>query len=327
MRLKIYAICVIFLVPITYALVSYIGQKNELIDFAQRERRGLVYIADVRAAAVALTGNGGEIATELGRLDRIAAATGGDMDTATQLGEFGAAARAVAAVPAADREGKRALALGAAFEKGAALIARISDESNLSLDPELDSYYGQDVVTAKVPALINHLAITKSLFERAAASGPPSGVGRFDYPEIAVQIKGDIDAIGADFASAYRGQHGASVRVSPVQSTRPAKRWRVAATVDTLVSDNAAPLDAAMAERSLGAANAAAFSLWAKASEEVERLLGERIAGLRFSMRITLSMTLALVILSVGLAGWITRRVSRRIHTIFIFFQRNPHNP
>jgi methyl-accepting chemotaxis protein len=310
-RLKIYAICVIFLVPVTYALFSYVGQKNELIDFAHRELRGLVFIADVRAAAVALTRSGGEIATELRRIDTTAVDAGAGMDTAAQIAEFSAAARAVAGVPATDHEGKRALALAAAFDKGAALIARISDESNLSLDPDLDSYYAQDVVTAKVPALISHLAIARSLLDKAAASGPPRAAERFEYREIAVQIKADIDAISADFASAYRGQHGASLRSGVAGTVDAASEaiGRVMATIDALVSDNAAPLDVATAERNLASANVAAFSLWAKASEEVERLLGERIAGLRFSMRSTLGMTLALIVLSFGLATLITQRV------------------
>jgi len=311
MRIKIYAICVIFVVPIAYALVSYVGQKNELIDFAQRERRGLAFIADVRTTAGAVNGSGAELANQLRQIDTTAADAGQGMDTAAQLAEFSAAARAVVVLPAGDREGKQPAALAVAFDKTAALITRIADESNLSLDPDLDSYYAQDVVTAKVPALIYHLAIAKGLLQRAATAGPPIAAGRFDYREVAVQIKADIAAIGADFSSAYRGHDGASLR-SGIAGTLDAAgeaSGRVTALVDTLVSDNAAPVDVAAVERSLAGANVAAFSLWAKASDEVERLLGQRIASLRFSMRSTLGMTLVLVVLSFGLATWIAQRV------------------
>ena len=245
MRIKIYAICVIFVVPVAYALFSYLAQKNELIDFAQRELRGIAYIANLRAAATTLTGGGADIAAELHRVELAAADDGHGMDTGAQLADFTAAARAASALPAGDREGRQAAALGAALDKAAALIARISDESNLSLDPDLDSYYAQDVVTGKVPALINHLATAKSLLQRSATSGPPTAAARFDYREIAVQIKADVEAITADFASAYRGQHGSSLQagVSGVVDAASEATVRVTATIDALVSDNAAPVD------------------------------------------------------------------------------------
>src|SRR6516225_8617861 len=116
MRIKIYAICVIFVVPIAYALVSYVGQKNELIDFAQRERRGLAFIADVRTTAGAVNGSGAELANQLRQIDTTAADAGQGMDTAAQLAEFSAAARAVVVLPAGDREGKQPAALAVAFD-------------------------------------------------------------------------------------------------------------------------------------------------------------------------------------------------------------------
>jgi methyl-accepting chemotaxis protein len=308
MRIKIYAICAIFVVPISYALLSYVSQKNELIHFAQRELRGVSYIASIRAMAAALTGSGGDIAAELRHLEANAAAAGQGMDTAALLADFTASARAVTAAP----EGRRAAAIGTALDNAAALIARVSDESNLSLDPDLDSYYTQDVVTAKVPALIGHLALARGLLQKAAVAGRPTAAGRFDYREVAVRIKADVDAITADFASAYRGEHGGGLHSAVADAVDAAGKAaaRATATIGLIASDDdTAPFDVAAGERSLSEANAAALSLWAKASGEVERLLGERIASLQFSLRSTLAMSLALIALSFVLATWITQRV------------------
>ena len=43
------------------------------------------------------------------------------------------------------------------------LASRIGDESNLTLDPDLDSYYVQNIAVKRVPALLSQMGELQSL--------------------------------------------------------------------------------------------------------------------------------------------------------------------
>ena len=44
------------------------------------------------------------------------------------------------------------------------LASRIGDNSKLAIDPDLDSYYLQDIVVRKLPAIMGQLGETQTLF-------------------------------------------------------------------------------------------------------------------------------------------------------------------
>ena len=44
-----------------------------------------------------------------------------------------------------------------------ALAVRVGEDSNLTLDPELDTYYLQDTAVLKIPALLGYLGERRSL--------------------------------------------------------------------------------------------------------------------------------------------------------------------
>lgn len=54
----------------------------------------------------------------------------------------------------------------AKIETGVALFSAVADGSNLTLDPELDSFYAMDAVTVRIPAVLK--AAAASISRRAA---------------------------------------------------------------------------------------------------------------------------------------------------------------
>lgn len=49
----------------------------------------------------------------------------------------------------------------------------MGDDSNLTLDPDLDTYYLQDIVVTKVPSLLNQLGEVQILLQDSEADGLP----------------------------------------------------------------------------------------------------------------------------------------------------------
>lgn len=120
----------LFLASIGVLVYLFIAQAFSDIDFAQREIEGTRYLANVwpSFAKTAMTGvvDGSEIA---GRVEFDA--------------EFGVNAAAYLSA----KEGMEKL------EAGKELIGDIADKSNLTLDPDLDSFYAMDAATVRLPAI------------------------------------------------------------------------------------------------------------------------------------------------------------------------------
>ena len=309
MRAKLYTICAIFMLPIGYSVASYVGQKNELILFAQSERRGMAYLEAIRSAAGALVNPAGaDVRSALGRLQATVGENGGGIDVRTQLQEFAAAASA-AGEGGADAARKAEL-LAAAMDKAVALIGRVADDSNLSLDPDLDSYYTQDIVTAKLPVLLTDLAQAHHS-ELAVGSGQMALAQRVDHLATAQRLKADLGALSGDLDSAYRGAHGAVLRQSLGGALEalaaPVTHYAEGLERAAALKEGEA-VDRAAADRGYGDALAAALSLWTQASGAVDLLLVERIGALHWSMYTTVGVTLLLLALSFSLATIIVRR-------------------
>jgi hypothetical protein len=58
-------------------------------------------------------------------------------------------------------EGDRSALIVEALAKARDLATRIGDDSNLALDPDLDSYYLQDTVVRQMPRLLGQIGETR----------------------------------------------------------------------------------------------------------------------------------------------------------------------
>ena len=116
----------LFLIPICYLGLQLILDKEAGIAFARKEVLGVHYIAEVRDVQDALARDG-NMARQIDRIKANEQASGATLNTAE------AAAALLLALEGTDR--------GAAIQAAADLIGKAADGSNLTLDPDLDSYY------------------------------------------------------------------------------------------------------------------------------------------------------------------------------------------
>src|SRR5262249_21359083 len=168
---KLFLLCSAFIVSIIVATYGLIAEKRIAIEFVRRELVGAQYLEALRGVyAWLLKDNFAASSAPVTRpssnqvLDRLAdaqARDGGSLDTVDLATSVSDAVRKLS--DPANGE-KHALILDV-LTKTRNLASRIGDNSNLALDPDLDSYYVQDIVIAKLPTLLGQIGELQSLLQ------------------------------------------------------------------------------------------------------------------------------------------------------------------
>ncbi|HTW28430.1 MAG TPA: methyl-accepting chemotaxis protein [Acetobacteraceae bacterium] len=184
--------CLLFLLPITFLFSTIFRDKESLIGFARKEIVGVGYV-DVLATAQ------NQIAAQ-GAAAMPAAATA----IADAERRFGAGmATAQEAAHAADilRHGSPTDAIS----ELATLIGKVADGSNLTLDPDLDSFYVMDSLTTKLPAIVDGLAGLSAMAHGFAGHAPLSADQRAQYLLREGGATTALDGLAGSLESAFAG--------------------------------------------------------------------------------------------------------------------------
>jgi methyl-accepting chemotaxis protein len=120
-----------------------VADKESSIDFARKETLGVQYIGEVRSVQDAVVRGADMIGLE-GRVRANETADSAGLKTARATDSL------LKALAGADRV--------AAAQAASDLIGKAADGSNLTLDPDLDSFYTKHALTAKVPAAVAGVA-------------------------------------------------------------------------------------------------------------------------------------------------------------------------
>ena len=269
----------LFLAPTFYLGYATISDKESGIAFASKELRGVRYIADVRGVQDAVV-RGAGLPDLIGRVKANETARGADLKTSA------AASVLVKALAAADRS--------AAAQAAAELIGKAADGSNLTLDPDLDSFYTQDVLTVKVPtAVAGVLALATAV---AATAGHDVSVA--DQVNIGVQsgaLQPALDGLASDIDNAVQGNPDKTVDGAVTAAV--AKVTETAKAVLGALADHARAGDV----QTLAAPLLDAITMAGAAdAREVEHLLNARIAGFRSAEMLSGGVAAALFLAAVG---------------------------
>jgi methyl-accepting chemotaxis protein len=111
---------------------------------------------------------------------------------------------------AADNLARQTAMIGEAL----ALMVDVADDSELSLDPEMDTYYFMDTVVSKMPAMLEPLGIMRA-----------RGTGILTKKEITAQQRVDIASLLAQMNATQRAQND---NLAKVMHFTPAQRERLA---------------------------------------------------------------------------------------------------
>lgn len=304
---KLILIYALDLSAVIFVSTILINEKYIAINFARKELLGTAYLTEIRKVLLPVAGDeapaGGSPGEQLMLAEQRFGAT---LESKTQAEAL--AGRLRAAANAADdlRSPGMARALGA-------LTTRIGNQSNLILDPDLDSYYTMSLVVLRYP----------ELFELWARIGDKAiEVRRTQDPVLRVQrqteyliLEGRLDAVtngmAADFDEAIAAGDPA------LKKTLNASRTRLIGAIEQLrAKTRSAALElrrdvspTAIRQVSAALGDALAYA-WDDSCRELTRLIERRIDGLFMRMWWHLGTAASLLLLILSLVFFVARTIA-----------------
>jgi diguanylate cyclase (GGDEF)-like protein/PAS domain S-box-containing protein len=292
---KLLLIYLLDLTAVIFITSILIEEKFIAINFARKELSGVAYIASVREALqtiVEVHDGGGNMPASLDRARETVRmseqARGEGMATAELAAALDAALAKLAQSPETGLLGHQA------FQAGRNLLARIGDQSNLILDPDLDSYYTMSLTVLRFPELLEQLLNYDSF---------PKGRDNTQYLIAQGRLAALRDGIEADYRAAYAGNPAQTLAVQLDPS-----RARLLGALHALLDVNGhAPGD-------LGAARALALTAtqdaWQATADSLNVLLQARVQLLFQRMWLHLGMAAALLGLILFLVFYVARQIA-----------------
>jgi methyl-accepting chemotaxis protein len=305
-RTKISLIFLLLLVPIVYATWAIVVDKRAVIATSEREQGGSAYIAAARPALFAMAGGAkaADINAAVETARKAQKQLGEGKERGVLADEFALTAQ-MAAIPGAEPD-----AAETAMEKAAALLARAAEESNLSVDPELGSYYLGGVVAVRLPAILGGLVAERNIATAVAAAGELATEQRVRLLTLSGMLKANLDGLHADFAGALRAKSGLSASLSePLATFNKAAESFTFALEQALLDGGGKHVDAKRIAQNYAAVVAATGDLWTAAAAQLDRLVAERIAGYKASLTVTLAIVSALVLAGLILGALMQRQI------------------
>ena len=260
---KLVAIVAVLAIPFLTLALLFVAEVATKIAFSAKELDGSALLDDVWPALAATSGG----ATMPGTLvDNL-------RDATNEYPALAATAPALADVAQAVQGGdSREAVLGA----GKAAIQKVADASNLTLDPDLDTFYLMDLVTIRLPELVAAAVAVEETSKDV--SGSLAGVGNSGRDALVralARFESAAEAVQASLASAIGNNPDGSL--SPILTP-------IAQRLD----DSAKALLGAADMAQIGAVTDGLASvgrdadrLWTSANRQLARLLQARLVGFK----------------------------------------------
>ncbi|MBL8349597.1 MAG: EAL domain-containing protein [Burkholderiaceae bacterium] len=285
-----------------------VNEKFLAIDFAHKEIAGNFYIDGLREVVLALH-RGDDGAALAGAGERLQALESRHGEGLASLEVSQALAQRLAAL-AGLGGAERDAAHRAAVAASRALLTRVGNQSNLILDPDLDSYYTMSIVLLRLPALLEVIADTSAHLQRPDREAQAGEAWRSRF----LILEGQLDAAANGLASDYREAFAAS-GPALAQQLGPSRDALLAAVADyRSVARSAVEGAGAGAPGPLAAANQAALArldvAWHAASVALDGLLRERISGFFVRMAWHLGTAMALLALILCAVYFVARQIA-----------------
>ena len=289
-RSRLTLIGALFLAPIAFLVYAFVTQAFSDIDFAAREIDGTRYLGEVWPGFAKTARTSAPDASDIA--DRVA--FDAELDTGSTSSAY------LAAKTVTDR-----------LEAGKTLIGNVADNSNLTLDPDLDSFYAMDAATVRLPAIIAAAVALKT-----ADQEPAETASRIVDIAFAVShLQQSSDEAQSSLGSAMKN-NAAGITKSALSAPTEA----VKAAADAALAKGSAALsggDSKGLVEAVDALVAKVDALWPSNNAEVARLLQVRIDGFQHRMYGSLAFAAAFILTAIGLsltiAGGLTSRLARLV--------------
>jgi diguanylate cyclase (GGDEF)-like protein/PAS domain S-box-containing protein len=296
-----------------------INEKYIAIDFARKELVGNQYIAIVRDTLLAIppSDDANKVDAKSDALLRQTQATAirnAESRFGTEMGSRDLNAQFVNGIlaPHVAAEKSNAIVPSAPFAIGRELLTRVGNQSNLILDPDLDSYYTMSLVVLRFPELLEIMNGTRELALKLANT---SGAERQTLQTQFLILEGRLDAImnglNSDYVEAFQASSPLlkdNLASSKEQLQKAIDQFRSTSLVlSGLAPGVADPAGFSEYDR---AANAALKNAWSGTQVELDRLLQARIDGFFTRMWIHLGTAALLLSIILSLVFFVAKQIA-----------------
>jgi signal transduction histidine kinase len=310
---KLLMLCSIFVVSIGVATYDLVAEKKIAIDFAQKELIGNRYLATLRSVYAAILASQQIDGTQVqpgASLDELIKMLSSANDAAVGILQTAKLEQALV-VKLREFQARRstnenvAALIPDTLARAAELASRIGDDSNLTLDTDLDTYYVQDIVVTRLPTLLGQLGESRSLFGDGSTTGVDLNERKVRYLVLDSLRRSTTDEIKRNFIAAYRGNTDGGLKraVDDVFQTMIANSTLFFHHLNmSTAGDDAKTFDQLALERDYAAAVETTVNAWSVAQTQLDRLLRLRINNLRGRLFRSLMIVGALSGLSIIIA-------------------------
>jgi methyl-accepting chemotaxis protein len=307
-RMKLFVVVGLLVVPLTLMSWLFVAQSQKDISFAAAEREGTLWLKSMWPGLIAFA----------------------QSPEAVPDRPMAEAARALSStdLPAAVREaagslttsGKTSAEIAAAYRDAATAVG---NESNLILDPDLDSFYVMDTVVVRLPDLMGRAAVLETMARRQSKLEQLDDDTKAAFVIELGQISGAMDTIRASIKTALANNTDGSVERSLKAQTdafgETVKRFSDAAMATahelrdekTRKTTSFADLEATRLDLVRSG-----DSYWNAANSELDHLLEVRIGGFEMRLWTMLGIAIAVAALAVGVALYLSRGIVASIASL-----------
>jgi signal transduction histidine kinase len=311
---KLLLLCGMFVGALVVATYGLVAEKQIAIDFVRKEIVGIQHLEALRGVyAATLTEKSGRstaLKEAVEKLAEIDSADSQKLDTAALQQTLVEAVDKLAS--ASDDDRRRTIFIDVLTAERD-LASRIGDDSNLTLDPDLDSYYVQDIVVSKMPTLLSQLGELQSQLAMSSPAQSPSETVRALVLD--GMIRSGLEGIRRDLQASYRGGNGAHLQQA-LDANMEAMVSVWDAYLETVKSTLHGASDASAVDRSYTTAMDSAISTWAVSLAELKLLLNARLSNLLGKLRSSLLLNGLLVALSIAFAVVTGRHIVRPLQKL-----------
>jgi diguanylate cyclase (GGDEF)-like protein len=341
---KIGIIFGLLLIPIVLFGTLFVQQSRKDIAFAQAERLGLETLRTVLPELMMLTSHGQDQSSLRGLLSEntlrgIPNTVPLNAAPLTVLADpFHPAISAEFSLSSQVQEIKLAMRGGEstkelAIDRLMNLVSLIGDQSNLILDPDLDSYYLMDVVVLRVPAILHAMHEIRS----------GANIQRKSSLALAPHLQTQAFAAFGRFASARAGMNHALARVyrADISGVTQSRLARYGTEIDQqlrAVEDKArpailgqsgpvakTPIDHTELDRDISTMHLAIGVFWQNAVAQLDLLLVRRIEGFEQRLYTALTISGMVALLALLLAIRLFRSMLSRLDDTILFLAEHDH--
>ncbi|GEM84673.1 methyl-accepting chemotaxis protein [Meiothermus hypogaeus] len=335
---KLLLISIAFLVPVSLLTVSIYNTQQYQINSAWNEADGAQYVTKLYESMV-------KIGQHRRNVDRFLVGQGSKEEISSKAAEVDAALEALSQL---DQKLKGKLAVGdqiaslkrswtrlkdqairldsiSNFEEHAALLAeiqqlivRVANNSQLTLDPELKTYYLVTSTVNLIPSMREDLARLHNLGLNILKKGTANAYERAEVNALAVKIGQNLLELKQQIAfAAEKDARNARVLSGPLSQTEGLVREAYVLAINEIVSPTRLSFSAKDYDETLGAATDILTQFGFAALVLLDNLLEERIFLLQRGQLITFVLFALFLALTFGLVGAVARSITRPLGQLF----------